>query len=181
MIIYAVIVTLRGKAHKEIATLREQYNKYVKYTIVPHITLLYPVVLKNGLTAVYAKLAEVANQTKPFILELNGAQYFEGRNNVAYIAVEKRQPVVDLHYSINHALSRIIIDNTKQAYTYEHFIPHVTIAELIPADMFPSIKMELSKLVLRYRVRIDSLSLFSTQQNKTWETWKQEQVFKLLG
>lgn len=173
MIIYAVIITLRGEANKEITTLREQYNKYANYTIVPHVTLLYPVVLKNGLTAVRDQLEEVAHQTKPFVLGLDGLQYFEGRNNVAYVAIEKRQPVIDLHYSINHALSRIIIDNTKQAYTYEHFTPHVTIAELIPADMFPSIKMELSKLVLRYRVRIDSVSLFSARQNKTWETWKQ--------
>ncbi|HEX9896914.1 MAG TPA: 2'-5' RNA ligase family protein [Dehalococcoidales bacterium] len=181
MIIYAVIITFRGKVHKEIATLREQYNKYVNYTIVPHITLLYPVVLKNDLTAVYAKLEEVAHQTKPFVLELNGVQYFEERNNVAYIAVEKRQPVVDLHYAINHALSRTIKDNSNQTYTYENFTPHITVAELIPADIFPYIKMELSKLVLRYRVRIDSFSLFSARQNKTWETWKQERVFKLLG
>lgn len=178
MIIYAVIITLSGKAHKEITTLREQYDKYVNYTIVPHITLLYPVALKNGLTAVYAKLAEAAHQTKPFVIELNGVQYFEGRNNVAYVAVEKRQPVVDLYHNINHALNRTLVEKTS---TYEHFTPHITVAELIPADMLPDIKMKLSKLVLRYRVRIDSFSLFSARQNKTWETWKQEQVFKLLG
>jgi 2'-5' RNA ligase len=181
MIIYAVILTFPGKAHKEITTLREQYDKYVHYTIVPHITLLYPVVLKNGLTAVYTKLDEVAHQTKPFVLDLNGVQYFKGLNNVAYISVEKIQPVVDLHYLINRSLTGAIIDNTNQAYTYEHFKPHVTIAELIPANLFPSIKMELSKLVLRYRVRINSFSLFSARQNKIWEIWKQEQAFRLLG
>lgn len=181
MIIYAVIITLRGKANKEIAILREQYNKYVNYIIVPHITLLYPISLKNDLTAVCTKLAEVAQQTKPFVIELNGVQYFEGQNNVAYVAIEKRQSVVDLHYHINRALSQAIINNTNQPYTYKQFTPHVTIAELIPTNLFPSIKMELSKLVLRYRVRIDFFSLFSAEQNKTWETWKQGQVFKLLG
>jgi 2'-5' RNA ligase len=181
MIIYAVVITLRGKAQKDIDNLREKYNKYVNYTIVPHITLLYPAELKNGLSALYAKLEEVAQQKKPFILELNGVQYFDGENNVAYVAIKERKPVVDLHYNINQAVSGIIMKNASQTYSYEHFIPHVTIAEHIPPDIFPSIKAELSKLAIKHRVRIDTFSLFSTQQNKTWETWEQERIFKLSG
>ncbi len=179
MIIYAIIITLRGKANRDIAALREQYNKYVHYSIVPHITLLYPVVLKSGLSDLFSILDRVASQTKPFFIDLRGVCYFEGRNNVAYVALEDRQPVIYLSNNINHSLRGEIINNNDQINTYGDFTPHVTITELVPVDIFPNIKMELAKLGLKYRVRIDSFCLFSTQQNTTWEVWKRERVFKL--
>ena len=60
---------------------------------------------------------------------LNGIEYFEGTNNVAYVAVENKWPVIGLHTDIVYSLKGLIEESDKEAYKLERFTPHVTIGE----------------------------------------------------
>lgn len=179
MNIYAVVLTIPGEAGKEISNLRNKHGKYLSYTIEPHVTLKYPLVPKVDLNIVNEKLEAVARRTKPFTLVLNGIKYFEGVNNVAYIAIENKQPVIDLHIDVFHSIRGLVEGTSEIEYNLERFTPHVTISEHIPDEVFPSVKKQLSEYELRYEVRVVSLDLYSSDQKELHQIWKRVHVFEL--
>jgi 2'-5' RNA ligase len=123
-------------------------------------------------------LEAVAKRTKPFTLVLNGVKYFEGANNVAYVAVKDRRPVIDLHVDIFHSLEGLVKEEYDGRYALEHFTPHVTIGEHIPDDVFPAVKEEFSDYKLYYGSEITSFSLFSGEMDGMWGPVR---VFGLSG
>jgi len=181
MIIYLVVLTIPGEVGKELDTLREEYGKYMNYTIEPHVTLKYPFVPKVDLAVVKKKLEVVARKKKPFVLRLSGIKYFEGGNNVAYVAIDNERPVIDLHIDVVKSLRGLVEEESELEYDPERFVPHVTLGEHIPDDVFPTVKKQLSNYELRYEVDVVSFDLFATEQNETWETWKRVYAFELLG
>ncbi len=150
----------------------------MKYSIEPHVTVKYPFTLKTDINTILTKLGKVAVQTKPFTLILDGICYWEGSNNVAYVAVQNKLPVFNLHVAINSALKGLTIGDT--SYDLQNFIPHLTISEHIPDDVLPSIKQELINYEPKYRVRMTSFTFFETKPNENLEIWVPNRVFNLL-
>jgi len=177
-IFYAVVLTFPSEVAKRLSRLREKYNRYVSYTIEPHLTLEYPFVPKADITVVREKVKAVARRTEPFTLVLNGIEYFEGTNNVAYVAVDNKRPVTDLHTDIVHSLKGLIEEGDKEGYKLERFTPHVTIGECIPDEVFPTVKKRFSDYELHYGIEIAAFILFSTGENGIW---KPDCVFELSG
>jgi len=175
---YAVALTFTGEVAKELSRLREKYNRYVSYTIEPHLTLEYPFVPEVDLSIINEKLKAVARRTRPFTLVLSGIEYFEGTSNVAYVAVENKRTVVDLHTDIVYSLKGLIGEGDKEGYKLERFIPHVTIGECIPSEVFPTVKKRLSDYELHYESEIVSFVLFSVGKDEKWEPAR---VFELSG
>ena len=104
MISYAVALTFPPEVKEVLSKLRKEYTEYVSYRIEPHITLKYPFMTDVKVVVINDRLQKVANAPRPFIVVLNGVKYFEGENNVAYVAIENEDPVIDLHYHIVHSL-----------------------------------------------------------------------------
>jgi len=167
---YAIVLTFPEEIEKELNVLRDKYNKYVRYSITAHLTLKQPFKLIADLT--------VASRTRPFILELDGVAYFEGTNNVAYIAIRNKRPVMDLHADIVRSLEGLVAGEYEENedYELEKFTPHVTIAELIPDEVFPVIKKELSNYNQDYETNIDSFALYSQEEDAIW---KPATIFRL--
>jgi 2'-5' RNA ligase len=177
---YAVALTFPADIEKELNLLRDKYNKYVRYSITAHLTLKQPFKLIAGLTVVNERLKAVASRTKPFFLELDGVEYFEETNNVAYVAIKNKSPVIDLHANIVRSLQRLVEGEYEEneEYNLEKFTPHITIAELIPDAVFPVIKQEISNYRLDRNVNIGSFALFSSGEDAVW---KPETIFRLSG
>ena len=179
MIDYAIALIFPGAIAKELNVLREKYLHYVGYTIEPHLTLVYPLLLEVDISLVKEKLDAVSKRTKPFTLILNGIEYFEGKNNVAYAAIKDKQPVVALHIDIMRSLNGLIKEEyTAGQYNLERFTPHVTIGEQIPEDVFPAVKNRFSGYRLHYEIEMDSFVLFSAGEDGVW---KPNCLFKLSG
>jgi poly(A) polymerase len=175
---YAVVLTFSGEIEKVFSKLRQDYQQYINYTIVPHITLVYPFVPVFSLYKVNEQLEKVAKRTKQFSITLNRIEFFEDGNNVAYAAIQYRRAVKRLHTDIVKSLDGLIKEwHTDGKYNFEKFVPHVTIGERIPAGVFPDIKKRLSKYKLHYEDNITEFSLFSEEKGQ----WEQRRVFRLAS
>jgi 2'-5' RNA ligase len=53
-------------------------------------------------------------------------------------------------------------------FNFANFVPHVTIGDAIPADIFPKVKQNLSKAMLHYEFRITDFGLFAEDDGGTW-------------
>ena len=175
---YAVTLTFPDKMNEELSQLRKDYVNYVSYTIEPHLTLKQPFVLEVDITNIEECLRVVAARTKPFTLMLKGIKYFEGWNNVAYIAVVNKQTVIDLHTDIVLSLKGLVKDMDQVTYELDRFTPHVSIGELIPDDAFLNVKKRFSNYSPSYECEITSFSLFSGDEDNIWKPYC---VFELSG
>ena len=175
---YAVVLTFADKMREELNQLRKDFVYYVSYTIEPHLTLKQPFVLEVDITTIEECLRAVAARTKPFTLMLGGIEYFEGWNNVAYIAVINKQTVIDLHTDIVLSLKGLVKDMDRVTYELERFTPHVSISELIPDDTFPAIKKKFANYSPSFECEITSFSLFSADEDNVWKPYS---VFELSG
>jgi 2'-5' RNA ligase len=176
--LYAVVLTFSGEIEKVFTRLHEEYPEYTRPSIVPHITLVYPFVPVFSLFQINEQLTKVARRTKHFKIVLNGIEFFEDGNNIAYAAVQNRRAVKRLHTDIVKSLEGLIKEwYTDGRFSYEKFVPHVTISGRIPADLFPDIKKKLSRYRLHYEDRITDFNLFSEDNG----SWQLNRVYELTG
>jgi len=173
---YAVALMVGGKAKAEVAALQARYARFMRYTIAPHVTVQYPFTLMTDTGVVEARLAEVARRTKPFWVVFDGVRYWEGANNVAYVAVRDRAPVFDLHVTVKQALEGLAKGDA--TYDLANFTPHMTIGERIPDSALAEVKKDLCACEAKYRVRMASFTLFAAEPDPRWETWKAARVFR---
>jgi 2'-5' RNA ligase len=173
-----VVLTFSGEIEKVFSRLREDYPEYIKTSIVPHITLVYPFVPVFSLFQINEQLTKVARRTKCFKITLNGIGFFEDGNNIAYAAVQHRRAVKRLHTDIIKSLEGLIKEwYTDGRFNDEKFVPHVTISGRIPADLLPDIKKKLSRYLLHYEDQITDFSLFSEDNGN----WQLNRVYELTG
>lgn len=178
MISYAVALTFPPEVKEELSKLQKEYTEYISYRIEPHITLKYPFATDVGVVVINDRLHKVANATRSFIVVLNGVKYFEGENNVAYVAIENKGPIIDLHYRIVHSLEDLDKEESMEIFDLQRFTPHATIGEQIPKEVFPRVKDSLSSLHIRYDIEVNSFSLFSARED---DFWKSMGSFELSG
>jgi 2'-5' RNA ligase len=163
MISYAVALTFPPEVKEELSKLQKEYTEYISYRIEPHITLKYPFATDVGVVVINDRLHKVANATRSFIVVLNGVKYFEGENNVAYVAIENKGPIIDLHYRIVHSLEDLDKEESM---------------EIFDLEVFPRVKDSLSSLHIRYDIEVNSFSLFSARED---DFWKSIGSFELSG
>ncbi len=176
---FAVALMVTGKAGAEIAALQARYAGFMKYSIAPHVTVKYPFMLKADITAAEARLEEVARQTRPFWIVLDGVSYWEGANNVAYVAVRDRAPVFSLHVALTQALQGLAAGDA--TYDSANFTPHATIGVQIPDTFLPTLKQEVSAFQPKHRLKMSSFSLFASEPGPKGETWSAARVFRFGG
>jgi 2'-5' RNA ligase len=175
---FAVALTFPETVEDKLLRLGEDYRDYMRYEIVPHMTLVYPFVPVFSLFLVKEQLENVARRTSQFKIVLNGIEYFEGEHNVAYAALESKRSVRKLHADIIRSLDGLIKElDTDGIYNFENFIPHVTIANGVPVKILELMKKRLSGYALRYEHKVADFSLFEEENHN----WRINQVFDLTG
>ena len=176
MLIYAIALTIKGEAKKELTELRTRFGTNMNYSIEPHVTIIYPFMLKTDIRNIQKKLRAVATQTQPFTLVLNGIRYWEGRNNTVYIAVQNQLPVYNLHATLKYTLEGLISGDT--TFDLQKFTAHLTINENVPYESLPTLKKELSAYHLEYQVNINSFTMFAAETNEKPEIWEPVRIFR---
>jgi 2'-5' RNA ligase len=159
---------------------RIKYARYTSYVIVPHITLVPPFLIeKESPIEIVHSLQKGYKGLPPIKVILENVNFFEGKNNVAFV-----QPDAGSSESIRNILRKttsILGNRIKNAYngyyfTPEKFIPHLTIAESIPENIFSEIKSELAGLVFNYPFLVSSVFLFG--QTGTSNIWQPQAEIK---
>jgi 2'-5' RNA ligase len=175
---YSVALTFPGEMEALLSKLREAYRPHLHYAFVPHITLIYSFLPAKSIENVVARLEAVAAKANPFRLTLEGIEYFQTVNNVAYIAIKNKDEVKALMHDIVMAIKGEITGYyAGDAYHPDHLIPHMTIGEKIPAHIFPAVKAHFAGFKVDKELDVNSFVLAGESGN-LWETLK---VFKLGG
>lgn len=160
--LYAVALTFSGEIEEIINDLRDGFQEHMKYSEIPHLTLVYPFAPLDGIDSVNARLAETAGRIRPFRLIMKGIEFFEGSNNIAYIAVADKPPVMELYRHLNESLEGLTRDiYAGLVYDFDEFTPHMTIGERIPGDIFPEVKKRYAGVDVYYAADITDFGLFS--------------------
>jgi RNA 2',3'-cyclic 3'-phosphodiesterase len=176
--IYAVALTFPEDIEAVISKLFSKYEQYFNRFIVPHITLIYPFAPVFSLYRVYEALEKAAKETSPFEITLNRIKYFEGGKNVVYAALEHKNAVKKLHIDLSKALEGLIKERSIDSrYVLERFMPHVTLASHIPADVLPELQLKLSRFNMHYTNYVTEFSLFSEVEG----AWDRKRAFELKG
>jgi len=176
MLIYAIALTMKGNAKKELTELRSRFGTNLNYRIEPHVTIIFRFTPKTDIGIIRSKLSGIAAQTKTFTMILNGIRYWEGKNNVAYVAVQNQLPVYNLYATIIHALEGLIAGDA--TFNLQNFIAHLTISEHVPGESLAVLKKELAAFKPEYRVNINSFALFAAETNEEPEIWEPVRMFR---
>lgn len=157
---------------EKIDEIRKEFGTERVREIVPHITLKQPFTPKVEIEVIIDRLQSVAASTKPFVVTLNGFDYFEGERSLAFISIEDKNPLRDLHYQIVDSLRGFGEGGEEHQLT--QFVPHLTIHDGISRDQLSSFKAKLAERGFCMEARLDSFVLFAN----SGEGWKQINTFQ---
>ena len=176
---YAVDLLLPEKIENELDRLRGEYSRYIKHKIFPHITLKNTFKTKVDQKTIIDMLTAVARGTSPFKLVLNEIRYFEVETNVAFIGIANDKPLIDLRADISRRLEGLteVVEQYREIDLPENYIPHLTIWEGIPNEIFPDYKKRLTDCKIDYEIEIASFTLFRKDMD---EIWKLAHTFELF-
>jgi 2'-5' RNA ligase len=166
---YAIVLTFSEDIENVFSKMRSRFQQYLDYTIVPHITLVYPFAPVFTLLQINEQLDKIAKHTRQFSITLNKIKYFEKENKVVYAALQNRQPVKKLHTDIVKSLDGLVKEiDTDGRYNLENYVPHVTIGSHLPDRVFKNVKNRFARYRIRYVDKITYFSLFA-EENGDWE------------
>jgi 2'-5' RNA ligase len=175
---YSVALTFPGEMEILLSKLRERYHPHLHYAFIPHITLVYSFLPAKNIENAIAGLAAAAAKARPFRLTLEGIEYFQTVNNVAYIAIKNKDEVKALMHEIVLAIKDVVTGYyAGDTYHPDHLIPHMTIGEKIPAHIFPAVKTHLAGFSIQKELEVQYFVL-AGESGGLWETLR---VFKLGG
>jgi 2'-5' RNA ligase len=173
---YAVVLTFSEEIEDVLSKMRLEFQQYIDYIIVPHITLVYPFSPVFSLFQIYEQLEKVAKRNKQFSITLNGIKYFEKENKVVFAAIKNRRPVKNLHTDIIKSLDGYIKElDTDGKFNLDNFMPHVTIGSHIPDSIFKNVKKRFSRYRLHYMDKITHINLFGEDKGD----WERMRTFSL--
>jgi 2'-5' RNA ligase len=175
---YSVALTFPGEMEVLLSRMREAYRPHLHHAFMPHVTLVYGFLPAKSIESVIARLEFAAAKARPFHLALEGIEYFQTVNNVAYIAIRNPEEVKALMHDIVIAIKDMVTGYyAGDAYHPDHLIPHMTIGEKIPAHLFPAIKTHLAGFSIQKELEVKNFVL-AGESGGLWETLK---TFKLEG
>lgn len=173
---YAIVLTFSEEIENVLNKMRQEFQQYIDYIIVPHVTLVYPFAPVFSLFQINEQLEKVAKRTKQFSITLNGIKYFEKENKVVFAAIQNRCPVKKLHIDIIKSLDGFIKElDTDGKFNLDNYMPHVTIGSHIPDSVFKSVKKRFFRYKLHYVDKITCFSLFGEDKGD----WERMRVFNL--
>lgn len=132
--------------------------------IPPHITLVPPVnVAERDLPTAFSAVRRAAAATDPMTLRLGPVATFAPVNPVAYLAVGGEPATVDQLTRLRSACLTGPLERT-----IEHdFVPHVTVADDLPADRLDAAVAALARFEVT--VTVDRVHVLAEQPGRVWE------------
>lgn len=152
-------------------TIQDEANSYRKrydpnYSLIPpHITL------KEGfesndqeLKEIIVELKRIANETKPFTLNINKVSTFAPVTNTIYFKVEPIQELLSLQEKFHQG---------KFTNNMTHpFVPHITIAQGLKDDEYSDVFGTLKMSKFTFEDTIDRFQLLYQLENGSWTVYE---------
>ncbi|WP_186576024.1 YjcG family protein [Aquibacillus kalidii] len=134
--------------------------------IPPHITLKESFEIKDNeeLDAVLAELKRVAENTKPFPIEVNKVSSFSPVTKTIYLKVE---PVTEL-INLNERLHQGKLES-EQSFA---FVPHITIGQKMSDDEFSDVFGSLKIQEFNMEETADRFQLMYQLENGAWTVYE---------
>ncbi|WP_114569843.1 YjcG family protein [Exiguobacterium flavidum] len=149
---------------------RKRYD--TKYALItPHVTMKERTTVEEGdLEAVVSYLNEIASNTKPLTLHIQGARSFHPTNNVLFLKVMPTDELDRLHKSLHEGV-------LAQKPKYD-FLPHITIGqELSDVELFDVLE-RLKMEDIRFDEEISKMALLYELENGSWTVYE---TFRFTG
>lgn len=167
---YGVVIFPSSEITDEANKLRKRYDPKYPY-IAPHITLKYAFTMdKNLHKKVLEALKDIANETKPFTINVEKISSFSPVSNAIYFKIEN----TDILNTLNEKMHTGAFPAER-----EHaFIPHITIAQDLPADEYSDIYNSLRMHEVNFTDTIDAFHLCYEDEDGFWQI---EETFNFGG
>lgn len=161
---YGIVIFPSKEIQDEANALRKRYDP--RYTAIPpHITLKYYFEMDLALREkIVTELKKIANETKPFTININKVSSFAPVTNAIYFKVE---PIPELT-TLNEKMHSGIFPSDR-----EHaFIPHITIAQDLVEDEYSDVYGSLRMKKIEFEDTIDRFQLCYQLENGTWTVYE---------
>lgn len=161
---YGIVIFPSKEIQDEANALRKRYDP--RYTdIPPHITLKsafeMDIPFRNNIVR---ELKEIANETKPFTININKVSSFAPVTKTIYFKVEPTPELIKLHEKMHTG-------NFPQ--DREHsFVPHITIAQDLVEQEYSDVFGTLRMNKLEFEDKVDRIQLCYQLENGTWTVYE---------
>lgn len=141
-------------------SLRKRYDP--RYALIPpHITLKDSFQIPdNNIDKVTTELKRIANETKPFPINITKVSSFEPVTNTIYFKVNPDPAIMELEEKLHSGK----FDDTRK----HPFVPHVTLAQDLTHNEFTDLLGRFNMEQHEYKDVIDRFQLLYQLENGSW-------------
>lgn len=164
MINYGVVIFPSKPIQDDANSYRKRYDP--KYALIPpHITLKEPFMAdEEKLNDLIIELKHIANETKPFNIEINKFSSFAPVTNTIYFKIE---PVKELEDLFNKMHQGKFENNAEHS-----FVPHITVAQKLSEAEYSDVHATLQMTNIKYTDYIDRFQLVYELENGSWTVYE---------
>ncbi|WP_085992697.1 YjcG family protein [Oceanobacillus senegalensis] len=157
---YGIAIFPSKSIQDEANSYRKRYDPH--YSLIPpHITLKESFHTdEDQLGELITELKHIANDTKPFTININKVSTFAPVTNTIYFKIEPIQDLIDLQQKMHEGKFE---NNSKHA-----FVPHITIAQQLADDEYSDVFGTLKMSKFKFEDKIDRFQLLYQLDNNSW-------------
>lgn len=165
MINYGIVVFPPKDIQDVANSFRKRYD--------PHYALIPPhiITLKEPFRASHSEMEEkirslkhIANNTKPFTIQINKVSTFAPVTNTIYFKIEPKEQLTEINETLNHPP---FSDNREHA-----FVPHITLAQKLVSDEYSDVFGRLKMENFQFEAEIDRFQLLYQLENGSWTVYE---------
>lgn len=160
-----------GIAYFPSKTIQDEANSYRKrydphYDLIPpHVTLKEAFQMDDEkVEELIPELKKIANETKPFKININKVSTFAPTTNTIYFKVEPVPEIVDLYDKMQTGK---FPENKEYS-----FVPHITIAQKLKQDEYSDVFGSLQMKKIELEDTIDRFQLLYQLDNGMWTVYE---------
>jgi len=164
MMRYGIAIFPSREIQNEANQYRKRYDS--SYALIPpHLTLKDPFEMdENTLDEMIHQLKSIANETKPFPIQINKVSSFAPVTNTIYFKVEPTETLTTLHDQLH---KDFFTDEQKHS-----FVPHITIAQELVSEEYSDVYNSLRMKKIHFEEEIDRFQLLYQLENGQWTVYE---------
>lgn len=164
MMKYGIVIFPSKEIQDEANALRKRYDPRYAH-IPPHITLKSAFEMDIPLRdTLVTEIKKIANETKPFTININKVSSFAPVTKTIYFKVEPIPELSELHEKLH--TGKFPLDR-------EHaFVPHITIAQDLVEDEYSDVYGSLRMKKVELEDTVDRIQLCYQLENETWTVYE---------
>jgi 2'-5' RNA ligase len=161
---YGIAIFPSKNIQDEANAFRKRYDP--RYALIPpHITLKEAFHLNDDeLEEMIPELKRIANETKPFTININKVSTFAPVTNTIYFKVEPIPALLDLQKKMHEGKLKNNMNHS--------FVPHITIGQQLMDDEYSDVFGTLKMSKFTFEDTIDRFQLLYQLENESWTVYE---------